>query len=270
MTTTKQPPIRTVNGAAVAALGSGLIGIVGNVYLVLFYLVAKPWQQGSVGGGYGTINDWLAALQLVLLIPIVVWLGRLTRIEKWPRRWTGIALAASIAAVVLLAAPNRCAALCHTVRPDVGVHRAALLLGRGYQRRRKTSWRAIPHDGSPWASTDVGHAGGRRRLRGRHRNFSLAAGRLMGVGCRRAAWRARLAGISALGAAGGPRRGAGSHQTAGFLAQTRQSRQAASPQGERQRAELSKPPESVRISGNLVRPLKRAHSERSAGLRIPA
>jgi hypothetical protein len=43
----------------------------------------------------------LAALQLVLLIPVVVWLGRLTRIEKWPRRWTGIALAASIAAVVL-------------------------------------------------------------------------------------------------------------------------------------------------------------------------
>ena len=83
MTTTKQPPIRTVNGAAVAALGSGLIGIVGNVYLVLFYLVAKPWQPGSVGGGYGTINDWLAALQLVLLIPVVVWLGRLTRIEKW-------------------------------------------------------------------------------------------------------------------------------------------------------------------------------------------
>jgi hypothetical protein len=101
MTTTTQPPIRTVNGAAVAALGSGLIGIVGNVYLVLFYLVAKPWQPGSVGGGYGTINDWLAALQLVLLIPVVVWLGRLTRIEKWPRRWTGIALAASIAAVVL-------------------------------------------------------------------------------------------------------------------------------------------------------------------------
>jgi hypothetical protein len=101
MTTTKHPPIRTVNGAAVAALGSGLIGIVGNVYLVLFYLVAKPWQPGSVGGGYGTINDWLAALQLVLLIPVVVWLGRLTRIEKWPRRWTGIALAASIAAVVL-------------------------------------------------------------------------------------------------------------------------------------------------------------------------
>jgi hypothetical protein len=101
MTTTTQPPIRTVNGAAVAALGSGLIGIGGNVYLVLFYLVAKPWQPGSVGGGYGTINDWLAALQLVLLIPVVVWLGRLTRIEKWPRRWTGIALAASIAAVVL-------------------------------------------------------------------------------------------------------------------------------------------------------------------------
>ena len=101
MTPTKQRPIRTVNGAAVAALGSGLIGIVGNVYLVLFYLVAKPWQPGSVGGGYGTINDWLAALQLVLLIPVVVWLGQQTQIEKGSRRWSGIALAASIAATLL-------------------------------------------------------------------------------------------------------------------------------------------------------------------------
>ena len=31
----------------------------------------------------------------------MVWLGRETCIEKWPQRWTGIALAASIAAVVL-------------------------------------------------------------------------------------------------------------------------------------------------------------------------
>jgi hypothetical protein len=51
-------------------------GIVGNLFLVLFFLVAKPWQLGSVGGGYGTINDLLIALQLVLLIPIVIWLSR--------------------------------------------------------------------------------------------------------------------------------------------------------------------------------------------------
>jgi len=50
-----------------------------NIYLVLFYLVAKPWRPASVGGGCGTINDWLAALQLALLIPVVVWLGQHTR-----------------------------------------------------------------------------------------------------------------------------------------------------------------------------------------------
>ena len=48
----------------------------GNLFLVLFFLVAKPWQLGNVGGGYGTINDLLIALQVVLLIPIVIWLSR--------------------------------------------------------------------------------------------------------------------------------------------------------------------------------------------------
>jgi hypothetical protein len=30
---------------------------VGNLFLAHFYLVAEPWQLGSVGGGYGTIKD---------------------------------------------------------------------------------------------------------------------------------------------------------------------------------------------------------------------
>ena len=102
MTLIRQRPIRAAGGAAPhTALASGLIGILGNVYLVLFYLVAKPWQPGSVDGGYGTINEWLVALQLMLLIPVVIWLGQQTRSEKWPRRWTGIALSASVAVVVL-------------------------------------------------------------------------------------------------------------------------------------------------------------------------
>ena len=102
MTPTKQRPIRIAGGAtALTALASGLVGIVANVYLVLFYLTAKPWQPDSVGGGYGTVNDWLIPLQLVLLIPIVIWLGQQTQIEKGSRRWTAIALAASIAATLL-------------------------------------------------------------------------------------------------------------------------------------------------------------------------
>jgi hypothetical protein len=85
-----------------------LIGIVANVYLVLFYLTAKPWQPDSLARqvegdptSYGTVNDWLIPLQLVLLIPIVIWLGQQTRTEKGSRRWTAIALAASIAATML-------------------------------------------------------------------------------------------------------------------------------------------------------------------------
>jgi hypothetical protein len=50
--------------------------IVGNHFLVLFHLVAKPWQLGSIGGGYAPSTTWLIALQLVLLIPIAIWLSR--------------------------------------------------------------------------------------------------------------------------------------------------------------------------------------------------
>jgi hypothetical protein len=109
MTPTKQRPIRAASGVtALTALASGLIGILANVYLVLFYLTAKPWQPDSLARqvkgdptSYGTINDWLIPLQLTLLIPIVIWLGQQTQIEKRSRRWTAIALAASIAATLL-------------------------------------------------------------------------------------------------------------------------------------------------------------------------
>jgi hypothetical protein len=109
MTPTKQRPIRAASGVtALTALASGLIGILGNVYLELFYLTAKPWQPDSLARqvkgdptSYGTINDWLIPLQLVLLIPIVIWLGQQTRTETGSRRWTAIALAASIAATLL-------------------------------------------------------------------------------------------------------------------------------------------------------------------------
>ena len=102
MTSATQPRIRAARSVtALTALASGLIGILANVHLVLFYLTAQPWQPGSVGGGYGTINDWLIPLQLVLLIPIVIWLGQQTQAEKRSRRWTGMALAASIAATLL-------------------------------------------------------------------------------------------------------------------------------------------------------------------------
>ena len=46
-------------------------------------------------------TTWSIPLQLTLLIPIVIWLGQQTQIEKRSRRWTAIALAASIAATLL-------------------------------------------------------------------------------------------------------------------------------------------------------------------------
>jgi hypothetical protein len=98
---------------------------------------------------------------------------------------------------------------CHPGRPGRRVRHAAALLGGDYQLRGTTPSCAFQLNRSPRAFSDVGRAGGRRRLRGRYRDFGYAGGGLLGLGCRRAAWRTCLAGISALGVARGPRRGLG-------------------------------------------------------------
>jgi hypothetical protein len=89
---------RTSNPVIVlAADASGAVGLLANVYLVLFYALDRPWQPGGSTTNYGTINDWLIPVQLALLLPVVVWLGQQTRAS----RWTAIGLAASVAGIVL-------------------------------------------------------------------------------------------------------------------------------------------------------------------------
>jgi LuxR family transcriptional regulator, maltose regulon positive regulatory protein len=58
---------------------------VGNLFLVPFYLVAKPWQLGSVGGGYGTINDLVDRFAARPADPDRD-LAQQRQTEKWPRR----------------------------------------------------------------------------------------------------------------------------------------------------------------------------------------
>jgi len=184
-----------------------------NIYLVLFYLVAKPWRPASVGGGCGTINDWLAALQLALLIPVVVWLGQHTRNEKWPRRWTGIALTASVAVVLLqlllvtgvlpfaiqFGPVSVCVVLlyCWAGVISAAGRRRGVLSHTTFRLGRLLMW-ALPVGVATFA-------------------VGLAISALQGEGswawgCWRAARRTCVANVSVLGASRSPRRGSGAHR----------------------------------------------------------
>jgi len=197
-----------------------LIGIVANVYLMLFYLTAKPWQPDSVARqvegdptGYGTVNDWLIPLQLVLLVPIVIWLGQQTQIEKRSRRWTAIALTASIAATLLqlllvtgvlpfaiqFGPVSVCVVLlyCWAGVISAAGRRRGVLSHTTFRLGRLLMW-ALPVGVATFA-------------------VGLAISALQGEGswawgCWRAARRTCVANVSVLGASRSPRRGSGAHR----------------------------------------------------------
>jgi len=75
------------------ALASGVIGLVADVLLVLFYIVAQPWTDAPRDTWLGTANDYLIIFQYVALVPVVLLLS--TR-----RVWTVVGLVACLAVIV--------------------------------------------------------------------------------------------------------------------------------------------------------------------------
>ena len=87
----------------------------------------------------------------------MIWLGQQTQIEKRSRRWTAIALTASIAATLLqLLLVTGVLPFCHPGRPGRRVRHAAALLGGDYQLRGTTPSCAFQLNRSPRAFSDVG------------------------------------------------------------------------------------------------------------------
>jgi hypothetical protein len=77
--TTTAPPGRTAADARAraAALVSGATGIAANVFLVLFYALAAPFDGNGTGAGWlGSVSDWLEVPQFLALVPVVTALGR--------------------------------------------------------------------------------------------------------------------------------------------------------------------------------------------------
>ncbi|NUT33329.1 MAG: hypothetical protein HOV79_09660 [Hamadaea sp.] len=89
-------------GVRAAALTSGVVGFVADVFLVLYYAVAKPWQENPAESWFGTANDVLIIVQFGLLAVVVLGLARAVgapRVRPW-----SIAAALACAVVVLLQA----------------------------------------------------------------------------------------------------------------------------------------------------------------------
>jgi hypothetical protein len=88
-------------GARTAAWTSGLIGIVANVLLVLFFALARPYDVLSTWSWLGPANDTLIVAQLALLVPVVLALADRLPATRALRASTVVAVLALLAAVVL-------------------------------------------------------------------------------------------------------------------------------------------------------------------------
>ncbi|MGP3920913.1 hypothetical protein [Nonomuraea sp. 10N515B] len=88
-------PIRWAAGA------SGVIGLIANVFLILFFVTAQPWTDAPGDGWFGWANDVLVVVQYATLLPVILTLGRLMAGDARARGWTWIGLAAAVAVIVL-------------------------------------------------------------------------------------------------------------------------------------------------------------------------
>lgn len=81
---------------------SGTAGMIANILLILFYVMAKPWQEtGGSAGWLGRANDSFVAVQFAALLPVIIGIRALMPADPKVRAWTKVGLAASGAVVVL-------------------------------------------------------------------------------------------------------------------------------------------------------------------------
>lgn len=88
-------------GVRAAALASGVIGVVADAFLILYYAVAKPWTETPAESWFGAANDVLIIAQFGLLGVVVLGLQRALAAAPRVRLWSVVALLAC-AAIVLL------------------------------------------------------------------------------------------------------------------------------------------------------------------------
>jgi hypothetical protein len=106
MLTETYPARQRTAGPVLWALTSGITGLVANVLLVLFFLLAQPFgvsgplaEPGQDFMWLGSANDMVIVVQFLTFIPVALALGR------WlpPTRSMRIAMAAAVGAMVAVA-----------------------------------------------------------------------------------------------------------------------------------------------------------------------
>jgi hypothetical protein len=102
MLTETRPPRQRTTGPQVWAMTSGITGLVANVLLVLFFLLAQPF--GEVRQDFmwlGTANDWVIVVQFLTLIPVALALRRWLPATRAVRFTTAAAVVAMVGTAVL-------------------------------------------------------------------------------------------------------------------------------------------------------------------------
>jgi hypothetical protein len=84
------------------ALTSGTVGLLANVLLVLFFLLARPFSPVQNSFGWlGTANDWMIIVQFLTMIPVALALRRWLPPTRAARVVTAVAVVAMLAVAVL-------------------------------------------------------------------------------------------------------------------------------------------------------------------------
>jgi hypothetical protein len=107
MLTETYPPRQRIDAPVLWALTSGISGVLANVLLVLFFLLANPFGRsgplaGDVGQDFmwlGPANDWVIVVQFLTFIPVAL------ALRGWlpPTRSVRLATAAAVGAMIATA-----------------------------------------------------------------------------------------------------------------------------------------------------------------------
>ncbi|HYI59283.1 MAG TPA: hypothetical protein VEX66_14025 [Microlunatus sp.] len=88
VTPARRPPVWAVG----AALVSGVLGLVGNVFLVAFLALTHPYYSDPTWGWLGSASDVVAVGQFAALVPVILVVGRLLPPSRLMRACTALTM----------------------------------------------------------------------------------------------------------------------------------------------------------------------------------